>query len=144
MAKQVYGSRNLTSPRGGILKSQATLLFAKCLKAHSIEFIQDVPRVAQNTKFESDIRAIPGQRSGLSLQYFWMLAGSDDFIKPDRMVLRFLATALDRDVSVLEASPLLRAVCQHLASNYPKLTPRLLDHEIWKYQREAQMVCSKR
>ena len=139
MAERVYGSRNLTSPRGGILKSEATLRFAQCLRvATSVEHLQDVTRVADSADFEADIRAIPGQGSGLSLQYFWMLAGSEEFVKPDRMVLRFLAAALSRPVAASEALPLLRAACESLAASYPNLTPRLLDHEMWKYQRAAK------
>ena len=104
--------------------------------------MQDVPRVAEDAKFEAEIRTIPGQRSGLSLQYFWMLTGSGHFIKPDRMVLRFLASALNRDVSAQEATKLLRAACQNLVERYQNMTPRLLDHEIWKHQRVAN--CAKK
>lgn len=135
MATQVYGSRQRTSSKNGILKADAVARFAQCLRAQGIEFIQDVSRVAHSAQFEAEIRDIPGQRSGISLQYFWMLAGSDDFIKPDRMVLRFLQTALNRSVTVREANGLLRAACGKLVEKHPQLTPRLLDHEVWKYQR---------
>lgn len=138
MAERVYGSRNLTSPRGGILKAEAALRFARCLRAHGVEHLQDVPSVAASDPFEADIRAIPGQGSGLSLQYFWMLAGSEEFIKPDRMVLRFLTAALSRPVAAGEALMLLRAACSRLAGRYPGLTPRLLDYEVWKHQRAAK------
>lgn len=75
--------------------------------------------VADSARFEADVRAIPGQGSGISLQYFWMLAGSDDFIKPDRMVLRFLQAALARPVPVREAARLMRAACRRLVATYP-------------------------
>ena len=65
-----------------------------------------------------------------------MLAGSDEFIKPDRMILRFLFSALGRQVSPVEAQLLLHGATQQLRRSYPELTPRLLDHEVWKYQRE--------
>jgi len=137
MAARVYGSRNRTSPQNGILKAEATARFAQCLRAHGVEYLQDVSRVAESAQLEADIRTIPGQQSGLSLQYFWMLAGSEQFVKPDRMVLRFLSAALAREVSVAEALPLLTAACGRLAARYPSLTPRLLDHEVWKHQRAA-------
>jgi len=137
MAERVYGSRNRTSPRSGILKADAVARFAGCLRSHGVEYLQDVPRVADSARFEAEIRAIPGQGSGLSLQYFWMLAGSDQFIKPDRMVLRFLTAALSREVPVREAGPLLRTACEQLTGRHPNLTPRLLDHEVWKHQRAA-------
>ena len=44
------------------------------------------------------MRAIPGQRSGISLTYFFMLAGSDDLVKPDRMLGRFLRGCLSHEV----------------------------------------------
>ena len=66
-----------------------------------------------------------------------MLAGSDNFVKPDRMVLRFLETALSRRVMPQEAAELLRSVAQALSADFPSVTPRLLDHEVWKYQRST-------
>jgi hypothetical protein len=135
MAAQVYGNRQRTSTKNGILKAEAVARFACTLRSHGVEFLQDVPRVADSARFEGNIRAIPGQASGISLQYFWMLAGSEQFIKPDRMVLRFLQAALSRSIAVREAGPLMRDACQQLASKYPALTPRLLDHEVWKHQR---------
>jgi hypothetical protein len=134
MASRVYGSRHRTSPRSGVLKSEAVLHFARCLQSHGIEYLQDVPSIADNQQFEVDIRGIKGQNSGVSLRYFWMLAGSVEFIKPDRMILRYLEGVLFRPVKVGEALPLLQAACVHLAKLYPSLSPRLLDYEIWKHQ----------
>ena len=135
MANRVYDNRQRTSAKNGILKAEAVARFARCLRAHGVEVFQDIPRVADSEGFKADIRAIPGQRSSISLQYFWMLVGSDQFIKPDRMVLRFLQAALSRPVIVQEASALMRAACEQLADKYAGLTPRLLDYEAWKYQR---------
>jgi len=140
MAERVYGSRQRTSTKSGILKADAVARFARCLRVHGVEYLQDVPRVADSARFEAGIRAIPGQGSGISLQYFWMLAGSDDLIKPDRMVLRFLQSALSRPVPAREAIALMRSACQQLATEYLGLTPRLLDHEVWKHQRATRTV----
>ena len=85
---------------------------------------------------ERAVRAIPGQGSGVSLRYFWMLAGSDDFVKPDRMVLRFLQAALGRPVPVAEAQRLLSDAAEQLKAKYAHLTPRLLDYAVWQYQRQ--------
>jgi hypothetical protein len=138
-AERVYGSRQRTSSKNGILKAEAVVRFARILESHGIEYLQDVSRIANYGPIENEIRTIPGQRSGISLKYFLMLAGSEEFIKPDRMVLRFLKSALSRDVVVQDASPLLRTACQSLNTKYPQLTPRLLDNEIWKYQRPKSM-----
>lgn len=136
MADLFYQSRQRTSTRSGILKADAVYRFALCLHAYHVDYFQDLRRVLDDRHFEADIKRIPGQASGISLQYFWMLAGSDKLIKPDRMVLRFLEKALGRQVSVEEAVLCLKAACRQLIGDYPKLTPRLLDHEVWKFQRE--------
>ena len=135
MAEMVYKNRQRTSPRGGILKAEAALHFAQALRSFGVEYLQDVPRVAASTAFESAIRSIPGQRSSISLQYFWMLAGSESFVKPDRMVVRFLELALGRPVGFVEAIGLLGEASRQLNTDFPNMNPRLLDHEVWKYQR---------
>lgn len=135
MAELVYKNRHRTSTRGGILKADALLRFAQALRSFGVEYLQDVPPVAQSKPFESAVRSIPGQRSGISLQYFWMLAGSEAFVKPDRMVVRFLESALARPVGIAEAVGLMRQASSQLNTEFPNMNPRLLDHEVWKYQR---------
>ena len=138
MAVDVYRNRQRTSARNGILKADAVYLFAAALRKCDIEYLQDISGAVGNTALERDIRAIPGQTSGISLKYFFMLAGSDDLIKPDRMILAFLGEALGRLVSTSEAQDLLTAAVEQLRVNHPNLTPRLLDHEVWKYQRDQR------
>ncbi len=136
MADAVFGNRQRTSPRAGVLKAEAVYRFASVLRAHRVHSFQDVPTAADDARLESDIRSIAGQGSGISLRYFWMLAGSDEFIKPDRMILRFLHSVLGQPVSPGEAQLLLKGAAQRLQARFPNITPRLLDHEVWKYQRE--------
>jgi hypothetical protein len=135
MAEEVFGNRQRTSTRNGILKAEAVARFAGILIEHGINFLQDI-QWPPPEGLEHAIKNIPGQRSGISLQYFWMLAGSDDLIKPDRMVLRFLREALQRGLSFNEAQYVLSKTTEALKPAYPHLTPRLLDHAIWKYQRQ--------
>lgn len=136
MADEVFQNRQRTSARGGILKAEAVFRFASALKAHAVEFLQDVPEPGQNKGLEAAILSIPGQKSGVSLQYFWMLSGSDNFVKPDRMVERFLVAALGRPVATSEAQGLLSHASEKLKPKYPHITPRLLDYEVWQYARE--------
>lgn len=135
MATEVFANRQRTSTRAGILKSEAVERFCSILHAHGIHYLQDIGARLPLGELEQEIRDIPGQGSGISLQYFWMLAGSDDLIKPDRMILRFLAQALGRPVQVSEAQDLLIGVVAGLRPKYPGLTPRLLDFKIWEHQR---------
>jgi hypothetical protein len=136
MAIEVFRNKQRTSPTNGILKADGAYRFAAVLRKYGIEHLQDIGAAIQNHELEKDILAIPGQTSGISLNYFFMLSGSDNLIKPDRMILAFLKSILGRPVSLSEAQDLLTAVATQLTANFPHLTPRLLDHEIWKYQRE--------
>ena len=133
---EIFDNRQRTSTRNGILKSEAVLKFAAILGKYSVSYLQDIPKIILDNSFEKEVKHIPGQRSGISLKYFFMLSGSNDFIKPDRMVLRFLENILKRPVTPQEAQLLLYEVSNILKSKYPHLTPRLLDHTIWIYQRQ--------
>ena len=64
-----------------------------------------------------------------------MLAGSEDFIKPDRMINRFVYKATGKMLGIEETTELLVNASGILAIEYPGLTPRMLDNVIWKYQR---------
>lgn len=137
MANDVFQNKQRTSAKNGILKADAVYRFAAVLRKHGIEYLQDIPNFIGSTGLATDILSVHGQSSGISLGYFFMLAGSDDLVKPDRMILAFLKSALGRSVCMSEAQELLRAAAELLSqANYPHLTPRLLDHLIWNYQRD--------
>jgi len=93
-----------------------------------------MPSAEDDQDFAEEIKSIPGQGSGISLKYFFMLSGSDDLIKPDRMIRRFIKDITNRDVEK-DAENCLGAVCERLKENYPNLTPRLLDYQVWNHQR---------
>jgi hypothetical protein len=133
--KDIFRNKQRTSTKSGILKSEAVLRFASVLSKFGVNYFQDVSKVISDEMFEKEIMRIPGQTSGLSLGYFFMLSGSNEFIKPDRMVLRFLETALERRVSPGEAKELVTKTVSNLRSSHHNLTPRLLDNEMWKFQR---------
>ena len=136
MANRVFQNRQRTSTRNGILKADAVLRVSQLLHSHAVEYLQDVAKVIENKDFEAEFRAIPGQTSGISLRYFYMLVGSDDYVKPDRMIARFIRSATNRDFSVGEMHQAIVSAAGVLSSDYPQLTPRLLDNLIWKYQRQ--------
>ncbi|MHC1726582.1 MAG: hypothetical protein AB9866_11315 [Syntrophobacteraceae bacterium] len=140
MAIDVFHNKQRTSPINGILKAEGAYRFAVVLRKYGIEHLQDIGSAVHNHDLEKDILAIPGQTSGISLNYFFMLSGSDDLIKPDRMILTFLKSILGRPVTLSEAQELLAGTTNQLSAAYPHLTPRLLDHEIWKYQRDHEKV----
>lgn len=133
--EEIFQNRQRTSPRNGLLKTEAVYRFACALRKHGVEYLQDVPRIVTSEDVEKDIRAIPGQTSGISWNYFLMLAGSEDMVKPDTMIRRFLKQVMGRPVSQDEAQALLIEASSILIIKYPSMTPRLLDNTIWKYQR---------
>lgn len=137
MAEKVYQNKQRTSTRNGILKVEAVYLFGKVVSNYGVEYLQDVDKILGNELFESEIARIPGQSSGLSTRYFYMLAGDENFIKPDRMIRRFIYSAIQKELSFDEFQELLNAAHAELVKEFPLLTPRSLDHLIWLYQRDA-------
>lgn len=134
LADIIFKNHNRTSPRNGILKSEAVFRFASVLHTFGVNYFQDIPLVIESSNFESSIRKIPGQSSGLSTKYFYMLAGGEDFIKPDRMIIRFVESVIQEKVDSDKTYSLILDALTILKKEFPALTPRMLDHEIWKYQ----------
>ena len=130
-----FRSRNRTSSKHGILKSEAVLYFAAVLKKYRVNYFQDLPPLIGNMEFENSIKEIPGQGSGISTTYFYMLAGEENFIKADRMIIRFIESVVKRIVTTNEVFRLITDAHVILKEEFPTLTPRILDHEIWKYQK---------
>jgi len=130
-----FCSRNRTSSKNGILKSEAVSRFCTELKEFGVNYFQDLPLIIGNDRFENSIKKIPGQGSGLSTSYFYMLAGEENVIKADRMIIRFIESCIHLVVTTTEASQLIMEAHEILREEFPSLTPRILDHEIWKYQR---------
>jgi hypothetical protein len=136
LAKHTFKNRQRTSSRGGILKAEAVYRFAKVLVDLRISAFGDTEDLARNQTAEERVRGIPGQGSGISFSYFLMLAGSPG------MICRFVARALKiPSVAPGVAQKLVVAASMALNTEVPGLTPRLLDHEIWKYERGVKRTC---
>lgn len=135
-AGQIYGNRQRTSSKSGILKAEAVRLFAEALLTARIDSFADITPDRMDLA-EALVLGLPGQGSGIAFDYFRMLAGDDSFIKPDRMVLRFVATALDLPAEPHPrlSSVLVRLVAKELARRGHDWTPRTLDYAIWVRQR---------
>lgn len=75
--------------------------------------------------------SVVSQSSGITWEYLLMLAGIAG-VKPDRMVVRFVSTALglaETQVSPSAAASLVRAAADEFA-----VSATTLDHTIWRYQ----------
>jgi len=136
LANNIFKNRQRTSPTNGILKAEAVVLFMKELYAENINYFQDLDNISDN--FEQKIKLIKGQKSGISLQYFFMLAGNENLIKPDRMVIRFIENIVKSQVSQNDCQEILRNVCSELRKIKIVISPRKLDNAIWNFQRNQR------
>lgn len=138
LADEVFRNRQWTSSRSGILKAEAVYRFANALHECGIDTFADSADANRIERCRKAIVAIPGQGSGISFKYFLMLAGHDGFVKPDRMVMRFVADALrQRNVDSNVAEDLVQKVAEALQMEFPRLTASRLDYAIWHYQRST-------
>jgi hypothetical protein len=135
LAERVFCNRQRTSTTNGILKSEAVILFLKLLQRYNIEIRKDVDLLFINDQFETDVKKIPGQRSGISYKYFLMLSGSDNLVKPDRMILRFLEGITNTRISLENCQIIIQEVVRKMNAVGFNLTPKKLDNLIWNYQR---------
>jgi hypothetical protein len=136
LAQNEFDNSQRTSTKKGILKAEAVYRFVRALRDFDMNDFSDTKDQKQIEKVRPSVLRIAGQGSGLSFDYFLMLSGSDTNVKADRMVRRFVADALGvTDVPADIARRLIVEVCEALKADFPNLTPRLLDYEIWTYQR---------
>ncbi len=139
LAQTDFKNSQRTSSTNGILKAEAAYKFAVVLRDFGIDDFSDTSDQALNDKVRARAMEIKGQGSGLSFDYFQMLAGSDGHVKADRMVRRFVADAIGANgVHAYTAQALVLEACKSLKQDFPDLTPRLLDYEIWNYQRSRK------
>jgi hypothetical protein len=123
-----------TSSRNGILKAEAVLHEARILEQERVSVPADLAGASEErlTHLQGRWSAVRGQASGISWRAFCMLVGLAE-VKPDRMIRRYVASALGRSgetaVGVEEARDVVMATAAHLG-----VSPRALDYAIWSYQ----------
>jgi hypothetical protein len=138
------GNRGRTSTRSGILKAEALLLAAEAFVRRGIVDLPSWLATDETIRkaAERDFRGIRGQRSGVSWDYFLMLAGDANKVKSDRMVVRYVEDALEcKGLPPEEAGKLLIAAAAALRGNcgYPStLTARQLDSAVWNVVRSPR------
>jgi len=137
LADSLFQNQQRTSTRNGILKSDAVLQLLQLLGSpeFNIQTTKELRKHFHDQKLDTEIRGIRGQASGISAKYLFLLAGVEDAVKPDRMIIRFVSSAVGRRVTPAEAEALVVAAARELRDKYANLTPRILDHAIWAVQR---------
>ena len=134
LASKIFENRQRTSPTNGILKSDASVRFIKTLKDFDVETFQDIRKVYNNAAFHNKIKEIPGQKSGISLRYFFMTTGTKNQIKPDRWIIRCIENATGLIVSTDEAFLIVENAVKILRQKgYPNLSERHLDNLMWNH-----------
>ena len=121
LASSIYGNRQRTSSRNGILKAEAVSRCARVLRGHGVDSFADWRRLQSDAAIERDFRAVPGQGSGVAFGYFKMLCGDDAGIKLDRHIHAFMNRHGIGGIAEL------KQVAAEL-----EITPRKLDYAIWQ------------
>lgn len=135
-ARDVLGSLEKASPRSQKLMAESALRFARVLRTHRAEFLQDIPAVQGRVSFENVAMSIPGLQSGLEVRYFYRLAGCAELPKVDRLTRRFLIEQTGENLSQEEAGQLVEEVVERLKTEYPQMTPAILERQIGLYKME--------
>lgn len=135
-------NRQNTSTRGGIRKADAALRYATVLHEHGVLTLNDARRLLTDTvrldAVEAALRQVPGEGSaGVRRGYLWMLIGDQDTVKPDRMVLRWLARH-GAETTPDSARLLLRNIARALTTETGRVvTAWEIDHAIWRAARSG-------
>ena len=152
VATTVFKNSCRTIPRkNGMLKAEAVYHFAQTLHRNGIDYFQDLQNRLKTPGFINDlkreIQRIPGLRSGIAFDYFLMLAGNCNSVKPDRMVKRYLAWLYCSSENMADSTAviLMRDLLNRLKNFIPNLTLRQLDYAIWNFQRGTlDFSCSRK
>lgn len=131
------GTRNRTSShRGAPLKAEAIHAEGAMLTEQNVESVHDVRALPESRLAEVRAlwTAVVGQRSDITWRYFLMLAGVPG-VKPDRMITRFVATALGLRPTAV--SPQFASHLVIYAANEMNVSVSALDHAMWTWQRRV-------
>lgn len=115
-----------------LLKAEVIDRAAQLMVDLEIDTVEDLKEAVEASPQDNPVRAgwkkLPSQSSGVTYNYLLILAGMPS-VKPDRMVLRFLADALgeEADLSTDRAVDLITQTAEALDVN-----PRTLDHIAWR------------
>lgn len=116
---EVLGNRQST---GGVLKAAAIVDAAARLAASGAVHAVDVDEGRHKSAYVGTKGLGP-----VTWSYFLMLLGHDG-VKADTLVTRFVAQAVNREVSAEQVAELVTDVAREL-----EVSPTVLDHAIWRH-----------
>lgn len=125
---------------GAPLKAEIINQAADLMIKFKIDTVPDLVAQIAGQLTENDVHRewerLPSQSSGVTYNYLLILAGFPS-VKPDRMIFRFLATALGEEAE-LDAD---RAVAlMTRTAQVMKVDPRALDHIAWRAASGRELV----
>lgn len=133
-AKLVNNHKPAHTKPGALLKAEVIYRAARALESVDIMTLADLHGLAARDELLTPVKKVwlklPSQSSGVTFNYFLILAGFQS-VKPDRMVIRFVkehAGLEGKQLTPTETAELIRQV----AELYPT-QPRRLDHVIWRH-----------
>jgi hypothetical protein len=133
LAKKVFVNRQRTSTKNGILKAEAVVRFSKTLYNFGINNFSDLDKMFVNQELIDALKQIPGQKSGISIEYFFMLCGDTNRAKMDRHIISFIDEATDTLLTNEEKIELMKTALLELKKHTKINSLRTLDYSIWKY-----------
>ena len=125
---------------GAPLKAEIIEQAANVMTEHNIDTVPDfVAHVSDDpvgNKVHRAWKRLPSQSSGVTYNYLLILAGIPS-VKPDRMVLRFLAQALgeDAELNVQRAVELMTQTAKRM-----NVDARALDHIAWRAASGRELI----
>ena len=126
MAARVFRVRG-HFPGTGIARAEYVLRLAIDLRRVGVDVLQDL-RTWRRRKMDLALRTLTGADEHI-VRTLLNYAGDDDFVWGDASVRRFVAFAIGREtVSAPRAASLVRQAAYELI-----VSPRYLDHQIWRY-----------
>lgn len=117
---------------GAPLKAEIIQQAAQLMTSLDIDTVEDLVAQVEDEPLNNSVhnawKRLPSQSSGVTYNYLLILAGLPS-VKPDRMILRFLATALGKDteLSIQKAVELITEAAKAM-----NVSPRTLDHIAWR------------
>lgn len=137
LAKNIFKNEQLTSSRNGILKAEACLQVMRVLKKHDINNKNDFLN-KMSKSIDDEICNVKGQGSGIMLKHLYMLAGDDNKVKPDRHIRKFVEQVTNKNLTDEEIQELFEKAKEVLKNRNNFMTVKLLDYNIWDYQRKTK------
>ena len=132
LARRLFGGSRSRS--AGVLKADLCVVVARRLQAKSVTEIGHLRQRAGDAAVQRAWTGVHGL-GWVTWQYFCSLAGIEH-LKPDVMLMRFVACTLGRNVGPAETDALLTCAFEQLATSWPGLSKRALDHSIWLFERD--------